>query len=1004
MNLSNGSFRFRHLTISVWVKPAGSGHRSIIENYDYQSSASKGFILRIDNSTGKARFVIYNGDCDNPYPDDTSCGNVTAVVSTSAIATNAYTHIVITMNPDELKMYINGELDVSTQTQAIGYHASASTNIGRTVHAFATGGEAFYNGEIDQLRIYSGAITDNEVATLYAETAGDNDNLSLVDASSAVISANPNAGFSIVKYEGTQGLQKIPHGLSAAPNMIIAKNISDSSTSWTVFHSSLGAGKILRLENAEDEITNDVFWGGTSNAPNATTFTVGVQNDTNAEDGSSNEIIAYCFHDVTGYQKFGSYTGTGSTGNAVTVGFKPDFVMVKATGEDEPWFILDSKRDTGNPRDNRIMPDANTAEDDGSVHTIDFGATTFTLNGTTGNGTNGNNKNYIYWAIAKNVPSNTTLANSFRTVTYTGNGGTQSITGIGFRPDLVWIKHRNEANDHVVTDSIRGRGLLYANGSDAQNQDSQLTSFDSDGFSLAYASGQNVKFNKSSGSYVAWCWKAGNTWQSNIDGTIGSTINANTANGFSIVKGTASGGLNTVNSFGHGLGVKPDLIIIKATTADNWYVYNSISGAGKSLYLNDPAAEFSTTNVWANTEPTTSVFSIKDGQTVSVGATFIAYCFHSVSGYSKIGTYSGSNSAVSVDTGFKADWVMIKRTDSTGYWNIFDSVRGGDKRLYPNANSAETDESSDYVTFDSDGFNVAITSNSDLNTSGGTWIYMAFRHVLQPQAGFMSFLVVGGGASGGRGDSRSGAGGGAGGLRTSFGNNSGGGAAAESDITLAAGTYTITIGAGGAAKSGSDGTGNDGGDSSIAATGLTTITSAGGGKGGYPGNGGDGGSGGGGAHGGGSGGAGTANQGFAGGNGVGESSYNGGGGGGASAAGSNSSTSNGGAGGAGLTVNITGSSVAYAGGGGGGGGGTAGSGGTGGGGAGGTTTGTAGTANTGGGGGGARGTSGAGGTGVVILRLLTSEYSGTTTGSPTVTTDGDYKVLKYTSSGTYVHS
>ena len=461
MNLSNGSFRFRHLTISVWVKPAGSGHRSIIENYDYQSSASKGFILRIDNSTGKARFVIYNGDCDNPYPDDTDCSNVTAVVSTSAIATNAYTHIVITMNPDELKMYINGELDVSTQTQAIGYHASASTNIGRTVHAFATGGEAFYNGEIDQLRIYSGAITDTEVATLYAETAGDNDNLSLVDASSAVISANPNAGFSIVKYEGTQGLQKIPHGLSAAPNMIIAKNISDGSTSWTVFHSSLGAGKILRLENAADEIANDAFWGGTSNAPNATTFTVGVQNDTNAEDGSLNEIIAYCFHDVSGYQKFGSYTGSGNTGNTVTVGFQPDFVMVKSSDEDEPWFVLDSKRDTSNPRDNRLMFDASNAEDNGSVHTIDFNSNNFVLDGTTGNGTNGSGKSYIYWALKINSIQIDYL------VIAGGGGGGNGRAGGGGAGGYIYATGGYSTAGTVYTITVGDGGAAGASGSNS---------------------------------------------------------------------------------------------------------------------------------------------------------------------------------------------------------------------------------------------------------------------------------------------------------------------------------------------------------------------------------------------------------------------------------------------------------------------------------------------------------------------------------------------------------
>ncbi len=213
--------------------------------------------------------------------------------------------------------------------------------------------------------------------------------------------------------------------------------------------------------------------------------------------------------------------------------------MVKATGEDEPWFILDSKRDTGNPRDNRIMPDANTAEDDGSVHTIDFGATTFTLNGTTGNGTNGNNKNYIYWAIAKNVPSNTTLANSFKTVTYTGNSGAQTITGVGFKPDLVWTKARNEANySHFLTDSTRGgTKVIQSNSSAAEiTRADNIQSFNSDGFTLA---GDGTS-NYNSTTYAAWCWKAGNTWQSNIDGTIGSIVNANTANGFSVIKYTGT--------------------------------------------------------------------------------------------------------------------------------------------------------------------------------------------------------------------------------------------------------------------------------------------------------------------------------------------------------------------------------------------------------------------------------------------------------------------------------
>ena len=118
--------------------------------------------------------------------------------------------------------------------------------------------------------------------------------------------------------------------------------------------------------------------------------------------GSGDEFISYCFHSVSGYSKIGSYTGTGATGNTVTVGFQPDFVMVKSSSTTEPWFILDSARDTSNPRDNRLMPDSSAAEDDGSVHTMDFNSTSFTLNGTVGNGTNGNGQTYIYMAFKIN--------------------------------------------------------------------------------------------------------------------------------------------------------------------------------------------------------------------------------------------------------------------------------------------------------------------------------------------------------------------------------------------------------------------------------------------------------------------------------------------------------------------------------------------------------------------------------------------------------------------------
>jgi len=377
-------------TISAWVYVDNLDSAQTIFQYGANSNGQR-FGWAIDTA-GKIYVEFYNRD---------------AITSSAHISANTWYHLVATYNGGAIQtaantqIYVNGvAVAMSNSGAQTGNANTGDSNYGIGYDRLNT--RQYFDGKIDQLRIYRGAIKEYQVNKLYNETASQNDDLSLGGLPEILISANSNAGFSIVKYKGSTGIQKIPHGLSAAPNMIIAKNISDNGTSWTVFHSSLGAGKILRLENAEDEITNDVFWGGTSNAPNATTFTVGVQNDTNAEDGSSNEIIAYCFHDVSGYQKFGSYTGSGSTGNTVTVGFQPDFVMVKSSDEDEPWFVLDSKRDTSNPRDNRLMFDASNAEDDGSVHTIDFNSTNFVLNGTSGNGTNGSSKSYVYWAIKIN--------------------------------------------------------------------------------------------------------------------------------------------------------------------------------------------------------------------------------------------------------------------------------------------------------------------------------------------------------------------------------------------------------------------------------------------------------------------------------------------------------------------------------------------------------------------------------------------------------------------------
>jgi hypothetical protein len=622
--------------------------------------------------------------------------------------------------------------------------------------------------------------------------------------------------------------------------------------------------------------------------------------------------------------------------------------------------------------------------------------------------------------------------NTFNVVLYTGNGtNNQDITGVGFQSDLTIIKKRSGSGTAYwgVWDSVRGTGgQLYLSISNAEtNTPNRLSSWNSDGFNLGNGvDGEYI----STGNWVTYNLKAGGTAVSNTDGDITSSVSANVESGFSIV---AYSGNSTANqTIGHGLESAPELILLKERNGNEFWLlhHTGLMTQNQFIYWNTTNAIWTNSKIFGGS-PTATTFTVSGGGFDATntlvntsGRNYIAYCFHSVEGYQKVGSYTGNGTASTsnpiIDIGFRPDFVMLRELDTTGsLTRFFDTVRGGtgqnNKQLSNDTAGEYTGlDSTDYIKFEDDGFRVT-TGNSDYNESGKDYMFLAIKinPSPQPSTGNMSFLVVAGGGGAGGSD---GGGAGAGGLRTSYGPTSGGGSSSESDITLAAGTYTITVGAAGSGAVGyNTTTPTSGGNSSIAGSGLTTITSTGGGRGGMynhvngaPEVGGSGGGSGGESNASNNPAAGTANQGFAGGQYTG-SNYHGGGGGGASEAGNTDAA---GEGGDGLSVAITGSAVAYAGGGAGGGIGGTTTGGTGGGGnsavGGGNVSGSAGSTNTGGGGGaggdGGSSQGGAGGSGVVILKLLTSEYSGTTTGSPTVTTDGDYSILKYTGSGTYVHS
>jgi len=318
----------------------------------------------------------------------------------------------------------------------------------------------------------------------------------------------------------------------------------------------------------------------------------------------------------------------------------------------------------------------------------------------------------------------------FKTVLWTGDGAARSITGIGFTPDLVWIKRRTETADHRIFDSVRGPAkILYSSSSAQENPDtSSLTSFDDDGFSAVSDYGTNGN----GGNFVAWCWRAGvGTTSTNTDGTIPSVVSANQDAGFSIVSWTSTGSNDALQTVGHGLNTAPNMIILKnRDAAVNWRVYHSgIPSPNNSLSLNTTEVAF---NFWPSVGDDTFGLanSTTTGQASGTGnQDIIAYCWTEIEGFSKFGSYEGNLNADGpfVYCGFKPAWVMIKTAEQSGDWIILDSSRNPtnpcNNRIDANSSGEETPET--LIDFLSNGFKLR-TSSASKNPDGEKVVFMAF--------------------------------------------------------------------------------------------------------------------------------------------------------------------------------------------------------------------------------------------------------------------------------------
>ena len=327
-----------------------------------------------------------------------------------------------------------------------------------------------------------------------------------------------------------------------------------------------------------------------------------------------------------------------------------------------------------------------------------------------------------------NLPDPTIADGStaFDTKLYTGNNSTQTISGLNFSPDLVWIKNRAAADNHKLLDTVRGAtNELESNTTDAEvaNADG-LTAFNSDGFDL----GADVEYNTSSEAYVAWTWDAGSSTVTNTDGSISAQVRANPSAGFSIVSWT---GNNTNGAtVGHGLNAIPKLTIYKnRSISASWIVNMSpVTGTGY-LVLNSTVA-LDTNGQYVSPTSTTLVLpSYSDTNANSM----IAYCFAPVEGYSAFGSYTGNGSTDGpfVFTGFRPRWILIKSSSISpvSQWGIWDTERNTynvtNSRLSPNTSGAETIQPAVALDVLSNGFKPR-TTDYDSNQSGDTYIYAAF--------------------------------------------------------------------------------------------------------------------------------------------------------------------------------------------------------------------------------------------------------------------------------------
>lgn len=508
--------------------------------------------------------------------------------------------------------------------------------------------------------------------------------------------------FDVVTYTGNGSVRTIAHSLGVAPGCIIIKDTGDTGN-WWVYHRSTGNNFRLFLNTTDAAGGNGSYLNSTD--PTATNFTLGANTSVN-NNGST--YVAYLFaHDTTsdGIIQCGSFT-TNSSGDApaVNLGWEPQWILWKSSSATGNWQLLDTMRGWNNSgtNDNKALyADLSNAEGNVSQGPGP-NPTGFTMSGNPSN-------TYIYIAIRRGPMRTPTSGTSvFSPIAASNVEGTKNTTG--FTVDLQINRIRSGAYSTYAIDRLRGVSATASNGgqdlktntTDAERSNTLSKFWDNTGFQTPYLL-ENT-------SLVYWNFRRAPSFMDTVCYT-------------------GTGVARTIN---HNLGVAPEMMIVKRRTGSTgyWNVYAAPLGATKLMFMNLADAPYNSTGVW-NTAPTSTQFSLlTDADVNASGGTYVAYLFASCPGVSKVGGYTGNGSSQTINCGFAAGarFVMIKRTDSTGSWWVWDTARGlvsgNDPALQLNSTAAET-TGIDSIDPDSSGFIVNQDTTTNINVSSGTYVYLA---------------------------------------------------------------------------------------------------------------------------------------------------------------------------------------------------------------------------------------------------------------------------------------